>query len=60
MALSTEFAHNFCAGIGPLQLSVVLVHFLITYFLTLTVSVNPGPEWSSFREGESQHTVLVG
>ena len=27
--LSTEFACNFCAGIGPLQLGVVLVlHFI--------------------------------
>ena len=27
MALGTEFARDFCAGIGPLQLGVVLVLF---------------------------------
>ena len=26
-ALGTEFARNFCAEIGPLQLDVVLVYF---------------------------------
>ena len=26
--LCTEFAHNFCAGIGPLQLGVVLVYYI--------------------------------
>ena len=25
MALGIEFTHNFCAGIGPLQLGIVLV-----------------------------------
>ena len=30
MALGTEFARDFCAGIGPLQLGVVLV-FLISF-----------------------------
>ena len=29
MALGSEFAHSFCAGIGPLQLGGVLVAFLI-------------------------------
>ena len=27
-ALGTEFGHNFCAGIGPLQLGFVLVSFV--------------------------------
>ena len=27
MALGTEFACNFCTGMGPLQLGIVLVHF---------------------------------
>ena len=31
MAPGTEFARDFCAGIGLLQLGVVLVSFLITY-----------------------------
>ena len=30
MAPGTEFARNFCAGIGPLQLGVVLV---LVYFV---------------------------
>ena len=29
MAPGTEFAHDFCAGIGPLQLGVVLVPFIL-------------------------------
>ena len=35
MAPGTEFARDFCAGIGPLQLGVVLVsfNFNIYYFL---------------------------
>ena len=35
MAPGTEFARDFCAGIGPLQLGVVLVFFLseLTPFL---------------------------
>ena len=31
MAPGTEFARDFCAGIGPLQLGVVLVFFLPTF-----------------------------
>ena len=30
MAPGTEFDRDFCAGIGPLQLDVVLVFFLFT------------------------------
>ena len=29
MAPGTEFARDFCAGIGPLQLSIVLVTFFV-------------------------------
>ena len=29
MAPGTEFARDFCAGIGPLQLGVVLVLFIV-------------------------------
>ena len=29
MAPGTEFARDFCAGIGPLQLGVVLVFFIL-------------------------------
>ena len=32
MAPGTEFARDFCTGIGPLQLGVVLVSFLF-YFI---------------------------
>ena len=28
MSPGTEFARDFCAGIGPLQLGVVLVHYI--------------------------------
>ena len=31
MALGTEYARNFCAGIGPLQLGVVLVSIYFRY-----------------------------
>ena len=31
MAPGTEFARDFCAGIGPLQLGVVLVSFFIIF-----------------------------
>ena len=31
MAPGTEFARVFCAGIGPLQLGVVLVLYLFEY-----------------------------
>ena len=31
MAPGTEFAHDFCAGIGPLQLGVVLVFVAIGF-----------------------------
>ena len=33
MAPGTEFARDFCGGIGPLQLGVVLVFFLFLFFL---------------------------
>ena len=33
MALGSEFAHNFCAWFGPLQLDVVLVD---QYFVSFT------------------------
>ena len=32
MSPGTEFARDFCAGIGPLQLGVVLVFFIFTPF----------------------------
>ena len=32
MSPDTEFARDFCAGIGPLQLGVVLVFFRFQYF----------------------------
>ena len=28
VSVSTELPHDFCAGIGPLQLGVVLVYYL--------------------------------
>ena len=34
MTPSTELPHDFCAGIGPLQLGVVLVFFSSQYFYT--------------------------
>ena len=38
MASGTEFARDFCAGIGPLQLGVVLVLKLNpSYFVTKSV-----------------------
>ena len=33
MALGTEFARGFCAGIGPVQLGVVLVPIFIYVFM---------------------------
>ena len=33
MAPGTEFARDFCAGIGRLQLGVVLVFFLFNFFI---------------------------
>ena len=33
MAPGTEFARDFCAGIGPLQLGVVLVYLFIYLFI---------------------------
>ena len=35
MAPGTEFARDFCAGIGPLQLGVVLVYFLVESFTSV-------------------------
>ena len=38
MSPGTEFGHDFCAGIGPLQLGVVLVLLIIEillYFLII-------------------------
>ena len=32
MALGTEFAHNFCAGISPLQLGIVLIFLFLKDF----------------------------
>ena len=34
MAPGTEFARDFCAGIGPLQLGVVLVSLNICFYMT--------------------------
>ena len=42
MAPGTEFARDFCAGIGPLQLGVVLV-FFIFFFITITPLSFVGP-----------------
>ena len=40
-ALGTEFARNYCAGIGPLQLGVVLVLFLSVFFkMLLSLNLN--------------------
>ena len=33
MAPGTEFARDFCAGIGPLQLGVVLVFYIMPFCL---------------------------
>ena len=33
MALGTEFARNFCTGIGPLQFGVVLVLVMTSIFV---------------------------
>ena len=35
MAAGTEFACDFCAGIGPLQLGVVLVLYIFKIFFSL-------------------------
>ena len=35
MSPGTEFARDFCAGIGPLQLGVVLVYFLVESFTSV-------------------------
>ena len=36
MTPGTEFARDFCAGIGPLQLGVVLVSFIFPLYVTST------------------------
>ena len=33
MSPGTEFARDFCAGIGPLQLGVVLVFYFFNFFV---------------------------
>ena len=39
MAPGTEFARDFCAGIGPLQLGVVLVRLFIYFSLGQIVTI---------------------
>ena len=40
MAPGTEFAHDFCAGIGPLQLGIVFVIFISYSFRNASRSVD--------------------
>ena len=39
MAPGTEFARDFCAAIGPLQLGVVLVEYIIRFYITTNIVV---------------------
>ena len=41
MSPGTEFARDFCAGIGPLQLGVVLVTILYLFIQTTDEGVMP-------------------
>ena len=38
MAPGTEFARDFCAGIGPLQIGAVLVFFLFDIIYVVSLS----------------------
>ena len=45
MAPGTEFAYDFCARIGPLQLRVVLLYYYSLFDLLLAVAHRmPAPE----------------
>ena len=55
MAPGTEFAHDFCAGIGPLQLGVVLViiiiHMNVLFFSFFSVQQTSVEKNSLYNKG---------
>ena len=52
MAPGTEFARDFCAGIGPLQLGVVLVTLFYNINMEITCL------WNGEREGGGWHPIF--
>ena len=57
MAPGTEFARDFCARIGPLQLGVVLVFYILaqsysTLFLRMVHSITCSSSFSSSLSSE--------
>ena len=51
MSPGTEFARDFCAGIGPLQLGVVLVLFLNSMTLSKTYKKSNPKDHSTQKLG---------
>ena len=49
MATGTEFAHDFCAMIGPLQLGVVLVSHIVLYHVLPIVLMPRSSERSEYE-----------
>ena len=57
MAPGTEFARDFCVGIGPLQLGVVLVSFIFRPSQSLYCSVRNIPY---HYNANSHNDMLMG